>query len=71
MSLKYSNNVETLIIFGTYKRREICLKSLESLTADIKDYDVKLIVSDGTPDEPINQKVLASSWWLCLDTKIN
>ena len=56
MSSKYSNNVETLIIFGTYKIIEICLKSLESLTAAIKAYDVKLIVSDGTPDKPINQK---------------
>ena len=60
MNRKYSNSVETLIIFGTYKRRDICLKSLESLSEAIKDYDVKLIVSDGTPDSPLDQKSLGT-----------
>ena len=54
MNLKYTNSVETLIIFGTYKRREICLKSLGSLISAIEGYDVKLIVSDGTPDKPLD-----------------
>lgn len=47
----FEANIETLIIFGTFERRAVALRSLESLSDAVRGWDAKIIVSDATSVE--------------------
>lgn len=47
----FSRYVETVIIFGTYGRRDISTRSLHSLLTSVHDQDVIVVVSDATSFE--------------------
>lgn len=47
--MRYSREIETLIVFGTFGRRAVATQSLDSLISATKRWDVRIVVSDATP----------------------
>lgn len=59
--MEYPNyDLETIIIFGCYERYDISIKSLKSLLKSIKNFRVKIIISDSSSN-PMKQKDITLS----------
>jgi len=49
-TMRYQKVIETIIIFTTYKREDVSIRSMASLCEAIRDYNVRIIVNDASPE---------------------